>query len=124
MEVILTPDAPTPRGHYSQAIVHNGLVYVSGILPIDISGNKLTHDSLETQTAQVLSNLNAILKAAGSEPAKVLKTTVYITDVNHWGRVNTMYAAFFGEHRPARSIVPIKELHFGLQIELEAIASL
>lgn len=124
MNIILTPNAPAPGGHYSQAIAHNGLVFISGILPIEPSGRKLNDFDINKQTKQVFANLKAILEAAGSEPNKVLKTTVFISDMSLWVQVNVLYAEFFGEHRPARSVVPVKKLHYGLSIELEAIATL
>lgn len=124
MKSIFTTNAPTPAGHYSQAIVHNDLVFVSGILPITPDGQKLSEADLSTQAQQVFANLKAILETAGTSPDKVIKTTIFITDVSFWGAINALYAEFFGEHRPARSIVPIKDLHYGLLLELEAIAVL
>ena len=124
MEVILTSNAPKPAGHYSQAIVHNNLVYVSGQLPIDPESGEKRIGSIEEQTEQALKNLSEILKAAGSSLNQVIKTTVYISDIELWNRVNAVYARFFGEHRPARAVVPTKNLHFGFQIEVEAIAAL
>lgn len=122
MTFIQTPNAPAPGGHYSQAVVHNGLVYLSGILPIKPTGEKLTGKSITEQTEQVLANLDAILEAAGSRRENVLKTTVFVSDINTWGEVNQVYARFFGDHRPARSVVPCATLHYGFGIELEAIA--
>ena len=124
MEVILTPNAPKPAGHYSQAIVHNNLVYVSGQLPIDPESGEKRIGSIEEQTEQALKNLSEILKAAGSSLNQVIKTTVYISDIELWDRVNAVYAIFFGEHHPARAVVPTRNLHFGFQIEIEAIATL
>jgi len=124
MREISTPDAPEPAGHYSQAVVHNNLVYVSGQLPIDPETGEKRIGSIEEQTEQALKNLTAILQAAGSNLNQVIKTTVYISDIELWGRVNEVYAKFFGEHRPARAVVPTKNLHFGFQIEIEAIAAL
>ena len=124
MEVILTSNAPKPAGHYSQAIVHNNLVYVSGQLPIDPESGEKRIGSIEEQTEQALKNLSEILKAAGSSLNQVIKTTVYISDIELWNRVNAVYARFFGGHRPARAVVPTKNLHFGFQIEVEAIAAL
>ena len=122
MKTIATPDAPSPAGHYSQAIVHEGIVYVSGQLPIDpVTGEKRT-SSIEEQSHQVIDNLAAILQAAGSGLDRVLKTTVYISNIDLWPNVNAVYAERFGEHRPARAVVPTRELHFGFQIEIEAIA--
>jgi 2-iminobutanoate/2-iminopropanoate deaminase len=124
MEVISTSNAPKPAGHYSQAIVHNNLVYVSGQLPIDPESGEKRIGSIEEQTEQVLKNLSEILKAAGSNLNQVIKTTVYISDIELWDRVNAVYARFFGEHRSARAVVPTRNLHFGFQIEIEAIATL
>lgn len=124
MEVILTKEAPRPAGHYSQAVVHKGLVYVSGQLPIDPQTGGKRLGSIEEQTGQVLRNVEAILKAAGSGLDRVLKATVYITDIALWERVNAVYARIFGEHKPVRAVVPVKELHFGFQIELEVFASI
>ncbi|MEL6925188.1 MAG: Rid family detoxifying hydrolase, partial [Bacteroidota bacterium] len=115
--------APPPAGHYSQAMIHNDVVYVAGQLPITPEGKKLITASLADQTMQVLQNLEAILKAAGSSPQHTLSVTIYITDVANWGTVNEVYTRFFGDHKPARAIVPIKELHYGLQIEVQAIAA-
>lgn len=122
MTFIETPNAPAPGGHYSQAVVHNGQIYLSGILPITPSGEKLSQATIAEQTEQILANLDAILQAAGSQREKVLKVTVFISDINAWGTVNQIYARFFGEHRPARSVVPCSTLHYGFGIELEAIA--
>ncbi len=123
MKSITTDEAPAAGGHYSQALVHDGLVYVSGQLPIDpASGEKIT-GPIEEQTERTLANLDAILRAAGSDRDHVLKVTVYVSDIAHWGSVNEVYARFFGEHRPARAIVPTRDLHFGLQIEIDAIAA-
>ncbi len=123
IESIQTSDAPTPAGHYSQAIVHNGLIYVAGQLPIDpVTGEKLT-GTIEEQTERTLRNLEAILKAANSDLSRVLKMTVYVSDISQWGAVNVVYARILGDHKPARAIVPVKELHYGFLIEIDAIAA-
>lgn len=124
MKKILTPDAPQPAGHYSQAVVHDNIVYVSGQLPIDPQTGEKRVGSIEEQTEQALKNLFAILKAAGSDKEHVIKTTVYISDIGLWDRVNTVYSGLFGKFRPARAVVPTRELHFGFQIEIEATAAL
>lgn len=123
MKTISTSSAPAPAGHYSQAVVHGGLVFVSGQLPIDPLTGEKRIDSIEEQTRQALKNVAAILTAANSSLDNVLKVTVYVSDIDLWGRVNEVYAEFFGEHRPARAVVPTRELHHGFQIEIEAIAS-
>ena len=122
MKYISTKNAPTPAGHYSQAVVQGGLVFVSGQLPINpVSGEKKT-GSIEEQTEQTLQNLAEILKAANSSLDQVVKVTVYFSDIELWNRVNAVYADFFGEHKPARAVVPTRELHYGFQIEIDAIA--
>src|SRR5579884_2604038 len=99
---IVCPGDP-PQGHYSPGVVHGGMLYVSGQLPIEpATGRKLTGESIEAQTEQVLRNLDAVLTAAGSGREQVLRTTVYLSDIAMWGAVNAVYAAFFGAHRPAR----------------------
>jgi 2-iminobutanoate/2-iminopropanoate deaminase len=123
MKRIVTLNAPQPAGHYSQAIVHNDLVYVSGQLPIEPETGKRILGPIEEQTTQVLENLSAILKEANSDLNRVLKTTVYVSDISLWDKVNAVYSEFFGNHRPARAVVPTRELHFGFQIEIEAIAA-
>lgn len=119
---ISTPNAPRPAGHYSQAIVHGDIVYVSGQLAIDPQTGEKRLGSIEEQTEQALKNVAEILKAANSDVSQVLKTTVYVSDIALWERVNAVYARFFGEHRPARAVVPTRDLHYGFQIEIEAIA--
>jgi reactive intermediate/imine deaminase len=110
-------------GHYSPAVVHNGLVYVSGILPVTPTGENLTDAPLARQVEAVLYNLRAVLLAAGSAPDQVLQVRIYVTDVNDWSDINRLYAAFFGDHKPARAVVPVPALHYGLRLELEATAA-
>ena len=123
MKPIATDSAPPPAGHYSQAMVHDGLVYVSGQLPIDPETGKPITDDIEAQTRRAIANLAAILEAAGSGLPQVVKTTVYVSDIELWGRVNAIYAECFGQHRPARAVVPTRELHFGCLLEIEAVAA-
>ncbi|HEY0679008.1 MAG TPA: Rid family detoxifying hydrolase, partial [Chitinophagaceae bacterium] len=120
MEFILTEGAPKPAGHYSQATVHGDLIFVAGQLSIDPTNGQRMNGPIEEQTLQALKNLRAILLAAGSDTSHVLKTTVFISDIELWGSVNKVYGEFFGDHKPARSIVPTKELHHGFLIEIEA----
>ena len=123
MKPIKTDKAPLPGGHYSQAMVHNGLVYVSGQLPIDPQTGEKQTGAIEDQTRLVLQNLSAILDASGSSLKEVLKVTVYVADISLWGKVNEVYAEIFGDHRPARAIVPTRDLHFGFMIEVDAVAA-
>lgn len=122
IQTIQTPNAPAPGGHYAQATSWNDLIFVSGQLAIKPITKEKVLGNIEVQTVQVLENLKAIVEAAGSDLHHVLKTTVYIADIELWGRVNTVYADFFGDARPARAIVPTKALHHGFLIEIEAIA--
>jgi 2-iminobutanoate/2-iminopropanoate deaminase len=122
MTKISTPDAPRPGGHYSQAVASGGLVFVSGQLPLDPVSGRIEAETVEDQTLCALRNMEAVLRAAGSSKDDVLKVTVYIPDIGKWGAVNAVYATFFGDHRPARSVVPTRELHFGALIEIEAVA--
>ncbi|MEK6405993.1 MAG: Rid family detoxifying hydrolase [Acidobacteriota bacterium] len=123
ISTVSTPNAPAAGGHYSQAVVDNGLVFVAGQLPIDpLTGERLT-GSIEQQTEQCLKNIDEILKAAGSRLSRVLKMTVYISDIDLWSAVNTVYARMMGDHRPARAVVPVKDLHYGFKIEIEAVAA-
>jgi 2-iminobutanoate/2-iminopropanoate deaminase len=122
MQFISTSDAPTPAGHYSQAVVSGNFIFVSGQLPIKPGSEPKSPGPIAEQTRQVLANLKNILEAAGSGLAHVVKTTIYISDISMWGDVNHVYAEFFGDHKPARAVVPTRELHFDYQIEMEAIA--
>ncbi|GMV08961.1 MAG: reactive intermediate/imine deaminase [Gemmatimonadota bacterium] len=123
MEIVETSAAPLPAGHYSQAIVHDGVVYVAGQLPIVPGSSDRTVGSMEQQTEQTLRNLEAILKAAGSGLDKVLQMTIYVSDISLWGEVNIAYARVMGAHKPARAVVPVRDLHHGYQIEIQAIAA-
>lgn len=120
---IQTSNAPKPGGHYSQAIVHNGLVFVSGQLSIDPNTGEKRIGTIEEQTEVALNNVAEILKAANSDLSHVLKMTVYVADIELWSAVNTVYARVMGEHRPARAVIPTGRLHYGFLIEIEAIAA-
>lgn len=114
----------TPGGHYSHVAIGNGMVFVSGQLPIDAAGRKLTDASFEAQAQQVLANVEAALAGAGSGIGKLLQVRIYLTDVAHWPAFNEIYARWAGRARPARAVVPVPALHFGLQVEVEATALL
>lgn len=123
MTPVQTPDAPTPAGHYAQGIVHGGLVYVAGQLPIDPANPDAPQGTVEEQTDRALANVAAILQAAGSDLGHLLSVTVYVTDIEDWPAVNAVYARILGDHRPARAVVPVKTLHHGFRIEIQAIAA-
>lgn len=97
---------------------------MSGILPLDPTTGVFPGGSIEDQTTRVLTSLDAILIASGSSMDRVLKLTLYVIDISDWGNVNGLCARAFGDHRPARTVVPVKELHHGCRIEIDAVASL
>ena len=123
IKTVQTEKAPTPAGHYSQAVVYNGLVFVAGQLAIDPQTGERKLSSIEEQTEQALKNISEILKAAGSEMKLVLKMTVFVADIGLWERVNEVYSRVMGEHRPARAVIPTRDLHHGFLIEIDAIAA-
>ena len=124
MRRIQTDDAPSPGRHYAQGVSHGGFLFVSGQLPIDPKTGEKKTGAIEQQTRQVLENVLAVVVASGGDKSHIVKTTVYVSDIELWGRVNEVYAELFGLYRPARAIVLVKELHHGFQIEIEAVAAL
>jgi len=121
MKVIDSPGIPKANGHYSPCIEHNGLLYLSGQLPKDPVSGEIP-ETIEEQTDLALSNIERIILAAGSSKDQILQMRVYISDIELWNVVNAKYSAFFGDHKPVRTIVPTRELHFGSLIEIEALA--
>ena len=116
-----TENAPAAVGPYSQALSGNGFVFTSGQLPLD-PRTKTIPESIEEQATIALTNLKNILEAAGSGMNKVMKTTVFLADINDFSAVNGVYATFFGRPFPARSCFAIKDLPLGAKVEIEAIA--
>ena len=123
METISTPFAPAAGGHYSQAVVHEGLVYVAGQLPIVAAKPEARLATFDEQAHQVITNVLEILEASGSAADRILKATVYIADISHWPAFNRIYAERLGAHRPARTVVPVAHLHFGYLVEMDVIAA-
>ena len=121
MNVISTPNAPCAIGPYSQAIVANGMVFTSGQIALRPDGTFLEGD-VEAQTTQVLENLQAVLKEAKSSLNRVVKTTIFLANMDDFASVNAVYGSFFGEHKPARSTVAVKTLPKNALVEIEAIA--
>lgn len=120
--VISTDKAPAAIGPYSQAIEVNGMIYTSGMIPIDPSTGELVTSSVEAQAEQAISNLEALLAASGSSIEKVVKTVVFISNMDDFGKINEVYAKHFKEPYPARSCVQIARLPKDVAIEIEAVA--
>jgi len=119
---ILTARAPKPAGHYTQAVVSGAHVFVSGQLPIRPDGLPLEDDGFEAQARQAIQNMLEIVRAAGSSPQRLVKVTAYIVGVANWPRFNAVYASMLPHACPARSVVPVPELHYGYLVEVDAIA--
>ncbi len=121
MKVVTTDRAPSAIGPYSQAIKVDGMVYTSGQISLTPNGELIDGD-IHDQTRQVLTNLKNVLEAAGSSLNQVIKTTIYLTDMDDFISVNTVYAEFFTTHLPARSTVAVKTLPKNVKVEIEAVA--
>ncbi|EIE81356.1 hypothetical protein G6F46_004837 [Rhizopus delemar] len=115
-------NAPAALGPYSHAVKANGVVYTSGQIPIDPASGELVQGGIKEQTEQVLKNLEVVLKASGSSFDKVLKTTVFLKDMNDFVPMNEVYASFFTTHKPARSAVQVARLPKDVAVEIECVA--
>ncbi|SLN16147.1 Enamine/imine deaminase [Falsiruegeria litorea R37] len=123
MQKIQTSEAAQPLGHYSQAVVSGDLVFVSGILPVELDGTLNAERGFSEQAEIVLRNAEAILRAAGSDFSKAVKATIYVTDIANWKAFDEAYSTALGEHKPARAVAPVPSLHHGFQVEMDLIAS-
>jgi len=121
-EIIATTEAPGAVGPYSQGIITEGLVFTAGQIPINPATGKVEAESIEDQTRQVLRNVDAVLRAAGSGLHRVVKMTVFMTDLGDFKAMNGVYSEFFPSDPPARSAVQVVALPLGVQIEMEAVA--
>lgn len=122
MDIIKTLNAPEAIGPYSQATSTGDLVFCSGQIPLEAATMTLVGETIGDQTTQVLTNLSEVLKAAGSGLGKVLKTTVFLTDMNDFVEMNEVYAGFFGDHKPARATVEVSRLPKDVMVEIECVA--
>ena len=120
--IISTPKAPAAIGPYSQAVLVNGMLFTSGVIPIDPETNTLVQGDVEAQARQAIGNLKNLIEASGSSMEKVVKTTVFIKDMNDFGKINDIYKEFFTSDFPARSCVEVARLPNDVLIEIEAIA--
>lgn len=125
MQAVHTGNAPAPAGHYSQAVRAGQFLFVSGQLPIRSCGAHVTRSPSE-QTTQALENVKAIVEAAGGSMCDLVQANVYVTSVDYWPEVNSAYLAFLRDCPipPARAVVPVKELHYGFLVEIQAVAYL
>jgi 2-iminobutanoate/2-iminopropanoate deaminase len=120
MEFIQSAELPPPAGHYSQAVVAGGLVFLSGILP---ARDEVAADaSFEAQCDSVFAQCEKVLRAAGCGIGDVVQCTAYLAGVEHWPAFNTVYARVFGAHKPARAVVPVAALHYGYLVEVQLVA--
>lgn len=123
MDYVDTASAPKAIGPYSQAIRANGFVYTSGQTPLDPATGEMVEGAFEDQVHRVFRNLEAVLTAAGSSFGKVVKATVYVTDLANFQKLNAIYASYFGDHKPARTTIQASALPKGAQVEIDLIAA-
>ena len=122
MNIIATPSAPPAIGPYSQAIVHNGMAYLSGQIPLDPATVQVIEGDIGAQTERVLENMAAVLAACGSSLGKIVKTTVFLKDMGEFAAMNAVYARYFAKNPPARSTVEVARLPRDVRVEIECIA--
>jgi 2-iminobutanoate/2-iminopropanoate deaminase len=124
-EIIFTPSAPNPIGPYSQAVKTDSLIYLSGQIPVDPQSGTLIEADIALQTKQIFANIAAVLDTAGSSFSNVLKTTVFLTDMNNFPVMNEIYASYFNsDDAPARSTIQVSALPLGSLVEVEVIAEI
>ncbi len=123
MQIVETNNAPLPAGHYSQAVVVNGLVFVAGILPVVPNSDRYIPDGIAAQAHQALDNLRAVLRAANSDLDRLVSVQLFIPSIESWGAINEVYRDALGAHKPARTVIPCGPLHYGALIEVNAVAA-
>ena len=122
-KIISTPNAPAAIGPYSQAVEINNTLYISGQLPVNPASGKIELTTVESQAEQVFSNIAAILAAAGYEFSDVVKSTVFLSDIAHFGGMNEVYKKYYASECPARSAFAVRDLPLGALVEIETIAA-
>jgi 2-iminobutanoate/2-iminopropanoate deaminase len=123
LKTVQTPSAPAAIGPYSQAVVHNGVVYTAGQIALDPQSMQVVEGDVAAQTDRVMRNLQAVLQTAGSDLSRVIKTTVFLRDMNDFAAMNEVYGRAFGDHKPARSTVQAARLPRDVAVEIEVIAA-
>ena len=121
-KIVATESAPKAIGPYSQAVIHNGVAYLSGQIPLDPASGQIVEGDIAAQTERVLENLKAVLEACGSSLGQVLKTTVYVKDMADFPKLNEIYGRYFAVNPPARATVEVARLPRDVRVEIEAIA--
>jgi 2-iminobutanoate/2-iminopropanoate deaminase len=121
--IIKTDKAPAPIGPYNQAVIYNGLLYISGQICIDPANGELNNKDLATETRQVMENLKAILAEAGTDFSSVLKTTIFLTDMHRFGEVNEIYGSYFTTDFPARETVQVSALPKFVNVEISMMVA-
>ncbi len=121
-KIILTQEAPAPVGPYSQAVECGNFLFCSGQIPIDPLTNEVLRGDVQLQTKLVMKNIEGVLKAAGLDFSKVVKATIFLTDMGDFAKVNEVYARFFPKDPPARSTIAVRELPKGVNVEIEVLA--
>ncbi len=122
MKLIETAKAPLPAGHYSQAVVAQGLIFVSGLLPLIPEQGQFIPEGIIAQTEQIFKNLSAILQAADSDIHNLVSVQIFVSSIELWQDVNAIYKKILGEHKPARVVIPCGPLHYGALLEISAVA--
>ena len=112
------------KGHYAPGMISNGMLYISGQLSIDLDTRQVPQGGVEEHMRLALHNVDRVLQAAGCSRSDVVQCRVYIADISYWDAINEVYREFFGEHTPARIVVPVPALHFGCLTEIEAVAEM
>lgn len=123
-KIFFTDKSPAPKGPYSQAVIHNGLLYVSGQIPVDPVSGSLVHGTIEEETEAALNNLKIIVKEAGASLEDVLKVTCYLADMDDFQRFNEVYKKYFSQNPPARTTLQAGRLPLNVQVEIDAIVAL
>jgi 2-iminobutanoate/2-iminopropanoate deaminase len=121
-KTISTPNAPSAIGPYSQAVEANGMLFISGQIPIDPATGKVVEGDITAQTTQVMENIKAILSAAGYDLSQVVKSTCLLSDMTHFKGMNEVYSRYYSENAPARAAFAVKELPLGVLVEIETMA--
>jgi 2-iminobutanoate/2-iminopropanoate deaminase len=122
-KIIATEKAPKAIGTYSQAIVHNGIAYLSGQIPLDPATNQIVEGDIAVQTERVIENIKAVLAASGSGLDRVLKTTVFLRDMSEFSKMNEVYGRYFAAESPARSTIQAARLPRDVSVEIDCIAA-